>query len=92
MSGTASAQSSAEVDPAYRRKPPTALLDQIEQLQRDGLLLLDHLTKRPGRRFARSDTVVPTAKPDNDGVAAAEARQTAPDPAAPQAPKQCPTS
>ena len=97
MSGTASAQSSAEVDPAYRRKPPTALLDQIEQLQRDGLLLLDHLTKRPGRRFARSDTVVPTAKPDNDGVAAAEARQTAPDPAAPQeapgpaAPQAAPT-
>lgn len=40
-----------ELDPAYRRKPPIALLHQIEQFQRDGLLLLDHLTKRTERRF-----------------------------------------
>jgi len=64
MSGTDTAQSSAQVDPAYRRKPPTALLDQIEQLQRDGLLLLDHLTKRPGRRFTQSETTIPTENDD----------------------------
>ena len=67
MSGTDTAQSGAQVDPAYRRKPPTALLDQIEQLQRDGLLLLDHLTKRSGRRFTQSDTIVPTADQNNEG-------------------------
>jgi hypothetical protein len=40
-----------EVDQAYTRRPPIALLRQIEQLQGDGLLLLDHLTKRSERRL-----------------------------------------
>ncbi|MCA3397011.1 MAG: hypothetical protein INF85_15375, partial [Roseomonas sp.] len=97
MSGTDTAQSGAQVDPAYRRKPPTALLDQIEQLQRDGLLLLDHLTKRSGRRFTQSDTIVPKADQDNakggqppapgspQGAPGPAAPQAAPAPAAPQA-------
>lgn len=88
MSGTDTAQSGAQVDPSYRRKPPTALLDQIERLQRDGLLLLDHLTKRPGRRFAQSDNIDPTANPENDGAGqppAPGSPEAAPSPAAPQA-------
>jgi hypothetical protein len=67
MSGTDTARSGAHIDPAYQRSPPTALLDQIEQLQSDGLLLLDHLTKRPGRRLTQSDNTVPIVKPDVAG-------------------------
>jgi hypothetical protein len=40
-----------ELDLAYRRTPPLVLLRQIEELQHDGLLLMDHLTKRTERRF-----------------------------------------
>jgi hypothetical protein len=41
----------APVDAAYARKPQKALLHRIEQMQGDALLLLDHLAKRPERRF-----------------------------------------
>lgn len=82
MSGTDTARGGAHIDPAYQRSPPTALLSQIEQLQRDGLLLLDHLTKRPGRRFTQSDNIVPTANQDNAGVG---------QPPAPAAPQAAPT-
>jgi hypothetical protein len=41
----------APVDPAYARKPQKALLHRIEEMQGDALLLLDHLAKRPERRF-----------------------------------------
>jgi len=51
MSGASVTLPNYELDPAYRRSPPIALLRQIEELQRDGLLLLDHLTKRVERRF-----------------------------------------
>jgi len=51
MSEAAVTSPNYELDPAYCRKPPIALLRQIEELQRDGLLLLDHLTKRTERRF-----------------------------------------
>ena len=42
----------APVDPAYARKPQKALLHRIEKMQGDALLLLDHLAKRPERRFS----------------------------------------
>ena len=97
MSGTEAASATDHVDPAYKRKPQLRLLRQIEQLQEDGLLLLDYLTKRPGRRFVRSDTSPPPAQPDNNsapvssaagspqGTPDASAPQPTPAPAAPQA-------
>ncbi|MCA3309851.1 MAG: hypothetical protein ING03_10450 [Roseomonas sp.] len=42
----------APADAAYARKPQKALLHRIEQMQGDALLLLDHLAKRPERRFS----------------------------------------
>jgi ABC-type multidrug transport system fused ATPase/permease subunit len=51
MSGASVITPNYQLDPAYTRRPPIALLEQIEQLQRDGLLLLDHLTKRSERVF-----------------------------------------
>jgi hypothetical protein len=51
MSGASVITPNYQLDPAYTRRPPIALLQQIEQLQRDGLLLLDHLTKRSERVF-----------------------------------------
>lgn len=42
----------APVDPAYARKPQKALLHRIEKMQGDALLLLDHLARRPERRFS----------------------------------------
>jgi hypothetical protein len=51
MSRALGAPPNYEIDQAYKRHPPVALLRQIEQLQGDGLLLLDHLTKRSERRF-----------------------------------------
>lgn len=58
MSGASVITPNYQLDPSYTRRPPIALLEQIEQLQRDGLLLLDHLTKRSERVFvvAGSDT------------------------------------
>jgi hypothetical protein len=100
MSGTEAASATDHVDPAYKRKPQLRLLRQIEQLQEDGLLLLDYLTKRPGRRFVRSDTSPPTAPPDNTSApvpSTAGAPQGTPDPSAPQptptpaAPQAAPT-
>ncbi len=52
MSQAAAPYPNYELDPDYTRFPAPALLDQIQQFQRDGLLLLDHLAKRPARRFA----------------------------------------
>jgi hypothetical protein len=43
-----------QLDPAYTRRPPVTLLAQIEQLQRDGLVLLDYLTKRSERVFVEA--------------------------------------
>ncbi len=51
MSGASVITPNYQLDPSYTRRPPVALLEQIEQLQRDGLLLLDHLTKRSERVF-----------------------------------------
>ncbi|MFM8614974.1 MAG: hypothetical protein ACKOC9_09720, partial [Alphaproteobacteria bacterium] len=87
MSGTEAASATDHVDPAYKRKPQLRLLRQIEQLQEDGLILLDYLTKRPGRRFVRSDTSPPTAPPDNNPApvpSAADSPQGTPSPSAPQ--------
>ena len=94
MSGTEAASATDHVDPAYKRKPQLRLLRQIEQLQEDGLLLLDYLTKRPGRRFVRSDTSPPTAPPDNTSApvpSAAGIPQGTPDASAPQ-PAQTPAA
>ncbi|MCA3363145.1 MAG: hypothetical protein ING08_03035 [Roseomonas sp.] len=52
MSGEAATSPNYAVDPAYSRTPPILLLERITALQEDGLLLLDHLAKRPARRFA----------------------------------------
>lgn len=87
MSGTEAASAIDHVDPAYKRKPQLRLLRQIEQLQEDGLLLLDYLTKRPGRRFVRSDTSPPTAQPNNNSApvpSAAGSPQGTPDASTPQ--------
>ena len=51
MSVASAIEPNYQLDPAYTRKPPIALLDQIKRLQCDGLLLLDHLTKRSERIF-----------------------------------------
>jgi len=97
MSGTEATAATDHVDPAFKRKPQVRLLNQIEALQEDGLLLLDYLTKRPGRRFLRSDTEPPTAQTNNNsapvssaagspqGTPDASAHQPTPAPAAPQA-------
>ena len=73
MSGASAIAPNYPLDPAYTRRPPIALLEQIEQLQRDGLLLLDHLTKRSERVFvvASADKKPPAddgAKPGLAGL------------------------
>ncbi|MCA3415416.1 MAG: hypothetical protein INF84_12530 [Roseomonas sp.] len=73
MSGASAIAPNYPLDPAYTRRPPIALLQQIEQLQRDGLLLLDHLTKRSERVFvvASADKKPPAddgAKPGLAGL------------------------
>ena len=78
MSGAAATAPNYAVDPAYSRTPPPALLNQIEELQQDGRLLLDHLTKQPGRRFA----AIPAPASANSPNGAAS--PAAPNPAPPQ--------
>ena len=53
MSGSAINPPNYTIDPAYDRSPSTLLLEHIAELQKDGLLLLDHLAKRPTRRFTQ---------------------------------------
>jgi hypothetical protein len=55
MSGSAIYPSNYPIDPAYNRTPSTLLLRHIAELQKDGLLLLDHLAKRPTRRFTQDN-------------------------------------
>ena len=71
MSGASIITPNYQLDPAYTRMPPIALLEQIEQLQRDGLLLLDHLTKRSERVFvvASADMKPPTDDGTRQGIA-----------------------
>lgn len=81
MSGASIITPNYQLDPAFTRKPPIALLQQIEQLQRDGLLLLDHLTKRSERVFvvAPADKKPPAddgAKPGIAGLSFAPLRQS----------------
>jgi hypothetical protein len=81
MSGASIITPNYQLDPAYTRMPPIALLQQIEQLQRDGLLLLDHLTKRSERVFvvASADKKPPAdddAKPGIAGLSFAPLRQS----------------
>ena len=55
MSGSAINPPNYTIDPAYDRSPSTLLLEHIAELQKDGLLLLDHLAKRPTRRFTQDN-------------------------------------
>ena len=73
MSGASVITPNYQLDPAYTRRPSIALLEQIEQLQRDGLLLLDHLTKRSERVFVvasgdRKGAADDGTKPDIAGL------------------------
>ena len=70
MSETPAAQSPSQSARSLGGAPTAELLKTITKLQSDGLLLLDHLTKRPTRQFVPSDTPVQadnTAKKDTDG-------------------------
>jgi len=70
MSETSAAQPPSQSATSLGGAPTAELLKTITKLQSDGLLLLDHLTKRPTRQFVPSDTPVQaddTAKKDTDG-------------------------
>ena len=70
MSETSAAQPPSQSATSFGGAPTAELLKTITKLQSDGLLLLDHLTKRPTRQFVPSDTPVQadnTAKKDTDG-------------------------
>ncbi|MFN8984079.1 MAG: hypothetical protein ACK5X9_16380 [Alphaproteobacteria bacterium] len=88
MSGSAVASTTDRYEDAFERKAKIRLLKQIEELQKDGLLLLDHLTKQPGRSFTLAGSSPPadagaTENTEEEKAANASATGTEPAPAAP---------
>lgn len=83
MSGTEATSATDHVDPAFKRKPQKRLLNQIEALQEDGLLLLDHLTKRQGRSFTWNGSVT---RPDSGSKEKTKDEKPTADPVVTQAP------
>jgi hypothetical protein len=83
MSGTEATSAADHVDPAFKRKPQNRLLNQIEALQEDGLLLLDHLTKRHERRFTWNGSVT---RPDAGSQEKTKEEKPTADPVVTQAP------
>jgi hypothetical protein len=68
MSETTAAQFSSQPGRPDNGPPSATLLEHIRKLQSDGLLLLDHLTKRPSRHFLAG-----AAPKETDGKAQAGA-------------------
>ena len=68
MSGTKTAQPPSQFTPSGDGQPSADLLEHVKKLQKDGLLLLDHLTKRPSRYFLSDTTPNQTDGTAQDGT------------------------